>query len=828
MTLSTLNLKHVKYLQSSIALMNQNKRKSIEEKIFSFSICALLAILFLFFMDLFELWNILIEYWKVSMLLAILFSIALLSHYELWIDFTYPNLRNYDLSIFAIFIILFIYRLTFNIDEETTDVIVIMISLFFTILIIRSIVIIAHSNKQSDSKLLSISDFLSDEFTKKSLENYGSRLIFKDNSKLRMKDDLFNHNNLVKGLVKFIESSTYYEQSIVGVVGPWGSGKTTIYYMAKSEMDSNKNYCFIYFDSWDYSDENSLLMGLFDSISKNLPFASKLKISAIRGDIRKTLVESGNPYVSIIGSLCKTHENIFDEFRNEINSYLKLSGKRLFITIDNLDRADKAEIIAVFRLINGIYAFSNTTFILLYDDSKIKEIDGTSGSIDKLVQSRFTVPELTTDKLIELMKKCNDKMISLDMSYKLSPDAMHALSKIIETPRDIIYLLNIFSNFDNKLFNFDDYICLNFIYYKNNQLYYKISKNRNEFVVDSRQRLMACMYKASKIDQQHEEDIFKIDKSEKYSEVLSILSPLMSNTEKSEIYCKLPEKRRAFSSVLYINTYFTYTESSATLADEKFDFVQNKLNSSQEIYFKDIRVKDESLQNILLTMLERLEFQDNNQKIEFSELLLKSVKYQFLESEKINGILGRIIDDMSIEDTKTLLNLESTDYDLLGVLNILCRYIRSEDKKEIIKSFIEEKSHTILKDCIDIYEDPNYNHGNVWAIWRSINPDTDLEKFRKYIKNCIGSDTHKKIRAIYDSFELSFSDTKGLAVGPNALNILFDIKNVQEIITDIDREKLNNEEKMVYDTCNYSEPYPESMPCDHFPNLRNKSQTSLL
>ncbi len=82
---------------------------------------------------------------------------------------------------------------------------------------------------------------------------------------------------------------------------------------------------------------------------------------------------------------------------------------------------------------------------------------------------------------------------------------------------------------------------------------------------------------------------------------------------------------------------------------------------------------------------------------------------------------------------------------------------------------------------------------------------------------------HSKLRVIYDSISLSIGDTKGLHKDPSALNILFGDESFEKIMNDIEYDKINGEERIVIDAWDYPKPYPNSMPCNHYPDMRNKN-----
>ena len=69
-------------------------------------------------------------------------------------------------------------------------------------------------------------------------------------------------------------------------------------------------------------------------------------------------------------------ENLIEvnKVKSMINNYIKKSNKRIVFIIDNIDRAEKENVMLIFKLVNNIFDFKNITYILAFDDEQIKRI----------------------------------------------------------------------------------------------------------------------------------------------------------------------------------------------------------------------------------------------------------------------------------------------------------------------------------------------------------------------------------------------------------------------------------------------------------------------
>lgn len=53
---------------------------------------------------------------------------------------------------------------------------------------------------------------------------------------------------------------------------------------------------------------------------------------------------------------------------------MKNNNKKILFIIDNIERADKENIIFLFKLINNILNFDNTFYLLSFDDERMRKI----------------------------------------------------------------------------------------------------------------------------------------------------------------------------------------------------------------------------------------------------------------------------------------------------------------------------------------------------------------------------------------------------------------------------------------------------------------------
>ena len=322
------------------------------------------------------------------------------------------------------------------------------------------------------------------------------------------------------------------------------------------------------------------------------------------------------------------------------------------------------------------------------------------------------------------------------------------------------------------------------------------------------------------------ENIFIQDKNGEFSDMLSILSPLMSEDNKNVSY-SIPEKRRSFSSIHYNENYFFNTESYALWADEKFETIQKKIENNQRIQRSDI-VIDCRIEGILLTFLERLKFGDNNQRMRFIEDISYYINSGDLEAEKTIGIFENAIEGIDNNLIYKFTDYLSSNYRLLRLSEILYERElgKSSGKENILKKGLIDKTNKIISEKINIYNDQNYEYGNLWTLWHLRFKDKPNEKvtFKEYINSCIESNIHYRIRHIYDLFSKGTIDGRyGLVKDSGMLFTIYEKADIENLwpYTESEEESLDEEEKKVIKAWKQKAYIHDMTFCDHYPDLRS-------
>lgn len=189
--------------------------------------------------------------------------------------------------------------------------------------------------------------------------------MLKEDKDINIDGDTLNRSNFAENLSLNIQN--YFNRSnnclTIGLMGEWGSGKTSILNMTEDYLKDSK-IIIIKFNPWLYSSYNQLVQQFFDELIrgftdsrdgdlKKLFKEYKLKINEL--NIVKNVAIAGasaiNPNLgSFIERTFKTdsEEKNLEKIKKKING--KLSNRKVVCIIDDLDRLSRDEIAEMFKL----------------------------------------------------------------------------------------------------------------------------------------------------------------------------------------------------------------------------------------------------------------------------------------------------------------------------------------------------------------------------------------------------------------------------------------------------------------------------------------------
>lgn len=196
-------------------------------------------------------------------------------------------------------------------------------------------------------------------------------------------EDRFQRAPFAQRIADSIIDSNSRNTMVIGIYGAWGEGKTSVLEMIEKHLADKESIISLTFNPWRYKDEDGLLKQFFTLLAASLNTRLQKKKEKI-GEILKEYGEYIDIDLPFVGSpgkkAVKAGEALsrvsIEELKKRIESILLENKKRIVVMIDDIDRLEKEEIHAVFRLVKLTGNFAFTTYILAFDENIVSAAIG--------------------------------------------------------------------------------------------------------------------------------------------------------------------------------------------------------------------------------------------------------------------------------------------------------------------------------------------------------------------------------------------------------------------------------------------------------------------
>lgn len=238
--------------------------------------------------------------------------------------------------------------------------------------------------------------------------------------------DRFSRWSFSERVAQVISKRSDPSSIVIGLYGIWGDGKTSVLNFIEKSLESDENVICIKFNPWRFGTEDELLTGFFFDIAEALD-AELIKT----GDKLKDFVKKAAPGAGAImgakgagdalGSFISGPD--VNELKNRIERELESAKKRVLILIDDVDRLEKTEIHALFRLVKLTADFKYTSYILAFDkdvvaaslQDRYSSAAENSGEafLEKIIQVPLHLPAVEKQVLREFCFQGVDEAINI-------------------------------------------------------------------------------------------------------------------------------------------------------------------------------------------------------------------------------------------------------------------------------------------------------------------------------------------------------------------------------------------------------------------------------
>ncbi len=222
-----------------------------------------------------------------------------------------------------------------------------------------------------------------------------STTVYFDNPIQDQAQDLLGRKPFVEGLYKQIEKLPSPDSFVFGLHGSWGEGKTSVLNLLRNRLAQNPLIIPVVFNPWYMATERAIIQNFYDTIEQVLQ--KRYLVGTLHRHLNRyrDLLSSGIRSVGF-GLELPIHDEP-ERLRQELEDWITRTDCRLVIIVDDIDRLQPAEILAVFKLAGLSARLKNSVFILSFDEvairERLKEVSNVDPAfLEKIVQKPIPLP----------------------------------------------------------------------------------------------------------------------------------------------------------------------------------------------------------------------------------------------------------------------------------------------------------------------------------------------------------------------------------------------------------------------------------------------------
>ncbi len=588
------------------------------------------------------------------------------------------------------------------------------------------------------------------------------------------KEDLLGRAKVANELSREIKSYKNEDSLTIGIVGKWGSGKTSFINMVLENFEENDDYIIIKFNPWNISSRKQLISDFFLQLSNNIEKKGSNEIIGAIGKSLGTLSKFFKPLgfipplsvLSTIGDITEKASEFINEYvesekedleslKDNINNKLTNLNKKIIIVIDDIDRLCDEEIREMFQLVKSIADFKNTIYILSYDREIVtKALDKTQQGkgeeyLEKIVQVPLVLPYISKNDLDKIFINRLNIIINIpdeeyDNSY-FSEIYYNGLAENFENLRDIERYMNVFSlgiNLAREELNINDYIVITLIkvfepdlyeYIKNNKEYFSGTKF-DEFLNKDKKEILTELERIY-------EKLKKLEKR-KIKRLMEVVFPKLEVTTYDEGFIDIWGKTRRIATPVYFESYF------------RLDFPEDEIKKSEIKKFREFSTEEDLIKIFNI---------NNKKRIRLLELLIEEIE--------------------EISDKKAII--------LLKFIFSIADELKYEGPKGIF-SFMENPQYKVTRIFYKIISNTNRNRYKIMEELFKYNKSS-FQLLFSILDKLNNSFLKRNLEAEYGIGERELINLRNIAVArilkesekstkiePKLLNILYTMKSLEQ------------------------------------------------
>ena len=236
--------------------------------------------------------------------------------------------------------------------------------------------------------------------------------------------DKLERADFCKYLAKAILSYESKECIVIGLLGSWGSGKSSmlnmiIEFLYKSSKKYNRitKPIIVKFNPWNYPDQNGVLAQFFYNLSSKLKPKRQKKLQKLSDKVLK-YAESFIPFqvsVSSLGKpvslkLKKRDKRSIDYKKEKLAKHFQEIKNKIVIIIDDIDRLNVNGIKQIFQLNKAFGNLPNIIYLVAFDRGIVSkalcdnQLKNGEEYLEKIIQVPFEIPSIPREKVLSILQ----------------------------------------------------------------------------------------------------------------------------------------------------------------------------------------------------------------------------------------------------------------------------------------------------------------------------------------------------------------------------------------------------------------------------------------
>ena len=231
-------------------------------------------------------------------------------------------------------------------------------------------------------------------------------------------DDTLGRTAVAKSFARQVLALDRTKGVVVGVLGTWGSGKTSFVNLARKEFE-REGVHILDFNPWMFSGTQQLVEHFFDELTAQLKIHPDLsnKIGEALDDYSGVFTGVARVATKGLGKFLQGKKTGIGQNRVRVEKILSNLDKPLVVVLDDIDRLLVSEIRDMFMLIRLTANFPNIIYVVAFDRTRVEKALDKQGMpgrhyLEKILQVAIDLPVIPDRVLHQQISSAIDEALS--------------------------------------------------------------------------------------------------------------------------------------------------------------------------------------------------------------------------------------------------------------------------------------------------------------------------------------------------------------------------------------------------------------------------------